>query len=177
MKIVELTVQDYKGYTLEYEYVTKAYYDVVIKKRRGIMIHIKRKKMMRKIEKAFTSKLYESYIENSKVYAIFDRKKMIGVIEGSIESWNNCFRIWNFLVDKKYRGEGFGRALFEHMMKVAEQEKARAIMIEVQSCNDSAIRFYQKQGFHFVGLNTMSYTNNDIESKEVRLEMGKRILI
>ncbi len=177
MKIIEIFPNEYRGYELEYSYITKAYYDVVIKKKRGITIHIKRKRMIRKVEKSFKAKLFESHIEQPKVYAIFDRKKMIGVIEGSLETWNNRFRIWNFLVDKKYRGEGYGRELFEHMMKIAELEKARAVILEVQSCNDPAIRFYLKQGFHFVGLNTMEYTNNDIENKEVRLEMAKRILM
>jgi ribosomal protein S18 acetylase RimI-like enzyme len=177
MKIIELSPSEYRGYELEYNYVTKAYYDVVIKKKRGIMIHIKRKKMIRKTEKTFKAKLFEPYLEQPKAYAIFDRKKMIGVIEGSLEPWNNRYRIWNFLVDKKYRGEGYGKALFEHMMKIAELEKARAVILEVQSCNDPAINFYMKQGFHFVGLNTMEYTNNDIEQKEVRLEMAKRILM
>jgi ribosomal protein S18 acetylase RimI-like enzyme len=177
MKIVELSATEYQGYELEYTYVTKAYYDVVIKKRRGIVITIKRKKMLRKTEKSFKSKLFESYVEKPRVYAIFDRKKLVGVIEGSIESWNNRFRIWNFLVDKKYRGEGYGKALFDHMMMIAESEKARAVILEVQSCNDPAISFYMRQGFHFVGLNTMDYTNHDIENKEVRLEMAKRILM
>jgi len=177
MKIIELSPSEYRGYELEYSYVTKAYYDVVIKKRRGITINIKRKKMIRKTEKSSKTKLFEPYLEQPKAYAIFDRKKMIGVIEGSLETWSNRYRIWNFLVDKKYRGEGYGRALFEHMMKIAELEKARAVILEVQSCNDPAISFYMKQGFHFVGLNTMEYTNHDIEQKEVRLEMAKRILM
>lgn len=176
MKIIELTQAEYKGYTLDYGYVTKAYYDVTIKKRRSILIQIKRKRLIRKVEKTFKCTLFEPHLEKPKAFGIFDRKKLVGVIEGSLESWNNRYRIWNFLVDKKYRGEGIGRALFEHMLKVAEEEKARAVILEVQSCNEPAIRFYMRQGFHFVGLNTMEYSNNDIENKEVRLEMAKRIL-
>ncbi|HBG33634.1 MAG TPA: hypothetical protein DDW82_08055 [Acholeplasmataceae bacterium] len=93
-----------------------------------------------------------------------------------METWNNRFRIWNFLVDKKYRNEGIGKELFDFMVEHAMKEKARAIILEVQSCNDNAIRFYMKRGLHFVGLNTMEYSNEDIENKEVRLEMGKRLL-
>jgi ribosomal protein S18 acetylase RimI-like enzyme len=130
---------------------------------------------LRKQEKGFTSKLYERYIEKPNVYGIFDKKKLIGVIEGSIESWNNRYRIWNFWVDKKYRREGFGTYLFKHVVDQAVKLGARAIILEVQSCNDTAISFYLSQGLHFVGLNTMEYTNNDIERKEVRLEMGRRL--
>jgi len=174
MEIVELSKTDYKGYELEYEYVTRFHYDVVIKKKNDIVIHIKKKKM-RKTEKKFKDHLFADYIEDPKAYAIFDKKKMIGVIEGSFESWNKRYRIWNLIIDKKYRGEGYGKKLFSHVVTIAKKEGARAIILEVQSCNEPAISFYIKQGLHFVGMDTMSYTNTDIEAKEVRLEFGMRL--
>jgi ribosomal protein S18 acetylase RimI-like enzyme len=174
MKIVELYIDEYKDYVLDCHYVTKAFYDVVIKKKKDIQIKIKRKKM-RKQEKKFEAKLFESYIEKPQVFGIFDKKKLIAVIEGSLESWNNRYRVWNFWVDKKYRREGFGTYLFKHMIDQAVKIGARAVILEVQSCNDPAISFYMSQGMHFVGLNTMEYSNNDIENKEVRLEMGRRL--
>ncbi len=174
MKIVALDQQDYKDYELDCHYVTRAFYDVIIKKKKDILIKIKRKKM-RKQEKGFTSKLFESYIEKPEVYGIFDKKKLIAAIEGSLETWNNRFRIWNFWVDKKYRREGFGTYLFKHVVDRAVALGARAVILEVQSCNDPAIAFYLSQGLHFVGLNTMEYSNQDIEQKEVRLEMARRL--
>jgi ribosomal protein S18 acetylase RimI-like enzyme len=174
MKIVELSISEYKGYELDCKYITKAYYDVTMKKGKSIRITLKRRKM-RKQEKGFVSHLFESYIDKPQVFAIFDKKKMIGVIEVSLESWSNRYRIWNFLVDKKYRNEGFGKLLFKHMIDLAIKHGARAIILEVQSCNDPAISFYLSQGLHLVGLNTMEYSNRDIENKEVRLEMGRRL--
>lgn len=176
MKIVELNRIEYKGFELDCHYQTKAYYDVVIKKKKDIKITIKRKKLLKKQDRGFVSTLFDAYIENPRVFGIFDKKKLIGVIEGSMESWNKRYRVWNFLVDKKYRNEGLGKALFDHMTELAIQEGARALILEVQSCNDTAIRFYMKRGLHFVGLNTMEYSNDDIENKEVRLEMGKRLV-
>ncbi|MBU1141017.1 MAG: GNAT family N-acetyltransferase [Firmicutes bacterium] len=175
MKIVELSETEYKNYELDYKYQTRAYFDISIKKKNDIRILIKRKKLRKKQDKGFLSHLFEDHIENSRVFAIFEHKKMIAVIEGSIESWNNRYRVWNFLVDKKYRGEGYGQMLFQHIEKVAKDAGARAIILEVQSCNDPAIGFYIKQGLYFVGLNTMEYSNDDIQNKEVRLEMGKRL--
>ncbi len=175
MKIVELNRSEYQNYELDCKYTTKAYFDVSIKKKKSILITVKRKKLRRKLEKGFISHLYESHLENPKSFAIFERKRLIAVIEGSLESWNNRYRIWNLLVDKKYRKEGFGSLLFKHIEVVAKGLGARAIILEVQSCNDPAINFYSKQGLHFVGLNTMEYTNEDIQNKEVRLEMGKRL--
>ncbi|MBU1142948.1 MAG: GNAT family N-acetyltransferase [Firmicutes bacterium] len=174
MKIVELNPNEYKGYEIEYEYITRFHYEVVIKKKKDIAISIKKKKI-KKTEKKFNDHLFADYIENPKVFAIFDKKKMIGVIEGSLESWNNRYRIWNFVVDKRYRKEGYGKELFTHMVSHAKKEGARALVLEVQSCNEPAISFYMKRGLHFIGMDTMSYTNNDIESKEVRLEFGMRL--
>ncbi len=175
MKIIELNKSEYKGYELDFKYLTKAYFDVTIKKKNEIKITIKRKKLRRKIEKGFTSHLFEDHIDNSQVFAVFERKKMVGVIEGSLESWNNRYRIWNLLVEKKYRRQGIGQALFRHIETIAKKLGARAIILEVQSCNDPGIEFYSKQGLHFIGLNTMEYSNEDIQKKEVRLEMGKRL--
>lgn len=174
MKVVELSKTEYKGYELEYEYMTRFHYAVVIKKKKDIVITIKKKKM-KKTEKTFKDRLFEDYIEDPKAYAIFDKKKMIGVIEGSLESWSKRYRIWNFVVDKRYRKEGYGKELFAHVVAIAKKEGARALILEVQSCNEPAISFYMKQGLHFVGMDTMSYTNNDIEAKEVRLEFGMRL--
>ncbi|MBE0700097.1 MAG: GNAT family N-acetyltransferase, partial [Acholeplasmataceae bacterium] len=92
----------------------------------------------------------------------------------SKETWNNLYRIHNFNVEKKYRRQGIGKQLFDHVIENAKKEGCRAIILEVQSCNAPAIEFYMNRGLHFVGLNTLCYTNKDIENREVRLEMGMR---
>jgi ribosomal protein S18 acetylase RimI-like enzyme len=175
MKIVELQKETYKGYEIQVFYTTKAYHHVKIKKSKNIHLTIKRKKVFRKLEKSFMINLFEDYIEQSRAFGIFERRKLIAIVEGSIESWHNVYRIYNIYVSKRYRKEGFGTALFEHIEQVAKSVNARALVLEVQSCNDPAIQFYKKQDLHFVGLNTMEYTNEDIQRKEVRLEYGKRL--
>ncbi len=174
-KIIELSKNEYKDYPLEYSYVTKYFYHVSVKQRKDIHVTIKRKKFLRKQEKTFTDFLFQNYVEQPQAFGIFDKKKLIAVIEGSIESWNNRYRIWNFLVDKKYRREGLGKLLFDHMIQVAKEAKARALVLECQSCNDPAISFYLARGMHFIGLDTISYTNHDIDKKEVRIELGMRL--
>jgi hypothetical protein len=174
-KIVELSKNEYQDYPLEYSYVTKYYYHVSVKQRRDIRVIIKRKRLFKKQEKTFKDFLFQSYVEQPQVFGIFDKKKLIAVIEGSIETWNNRYRIWNFLVDKKYRRDGLGKQLFDHIILVAKEMKARALVLECQSCNDPAISFYLARGMHFVGLDTISYTNHDIENKEVRIELGMRL--
>lgn len=177
VKIVKLSSLEYKGFKLDYSYRTKAFYEVKIKRKTGIEISVKRRKTFQKIEKVFSSTLFDHYVMNSDVFAIFSKKEIIAVIEGSLVSHTNRYRIWNLLVSKKFRGEGYGYQLFKHIETVAKKSGARALVLEVQSCNDQAIKFYLKQGLHFVGLDTMFYTNEDIERKEVRLEMGRRLTV
>lgn len=175
MKIVELQKETYKGYEIEVSYTTKAYHHIKIKKAKGINLTIKRKKTFKKQEKSFKINLFEDYIEQSRAFGIFERRKLIAIIEGSIESWHNVYRIHNLYVSKRHRKEGFATELFKHIEQVAKSLNARALVLEVQSCNDPAIKFYEKQGLHFIGLNTLEYTNEDVQRKEVRLEYGKRI--
>jgi len=175
MKIIELDQNTYQSYPISYKYMTKFYYDIVIKKKKEIQISIKRKKFRKKVEKSFDSKLFNDYVVDPICFAIFDKKKMVGVIEGGYEAYNQRFRIYEFLVDPRYRRMGYGKLLFEHMTEYATQKGARLLILETQSCNDPAIQFYFSQSLHFIGLDTMWYSNNDIDNKEVRLELGKRL--
>lgn len=59
--------------------------------------------------------------------------------------------------------------------ETAEAMGARMIVLETQSCNESAIAFYRKNGFSIIGFDLYSYSNNDPERHEVRIEMGKKL--
>lgn len=174
MKISALSRNEYRLYELDCSYQTRAFYDVVIKSRKSVVIDIKRRKI-RKIHKTLNTKLFEDHIEAPQVFAVWHRKHIVGIIEGSIISSNNLYQIWNLWVDPSYRRQGYGQALLNHMTGVAKDLGCRAIILQVQSCNDPAISFYLARGLYFVGLNTLEYTNDDIQRKEVRLEMGLRL--
>ena len=175
MKIVELDRNEYQGHTIEDKYITRYLHLVKIKKSKGVHIFIKKKRIFRNKERSLTFKLFDDFLDNSQAFGIFERRKLIAVIEGAMENWNNTYRIWNLHVTRRHRKEGFGSVLFEHMESIAKNLGARAIVLEVQSCNDPAINFYEKHGLHFIGLNTIAYSNEDVQNKEVRLEYGKRL--
>ena len=59
--------------------------------------------------------------------------------------------------------------------ETAESTSARMIVLETQSCNESAIAFYRKNGFSIIGFDLYAYSNNDPERHEVRIEMGKKL--
>ena len=86
MKIVALDKEQYKGYEIETTYQTKFLHLVKIKKSKHIDITIKKKRIFRNKDRILQMKLFEDYIEQPDVFAIFERKKIIAVIEGSIET-------------------------------------------------------------------------------------------
>lgn len=175
MKIVSLDKKQYKGYEIDVSYYTKANYLVKVKKSKGIHLIIKKKRFFRKQEKISKIKLFEDYIENAQVYAVFERKKIIAIIEGAIELKNSCYHIWNIFVSKRHRREGIGGLIYKHIEEEARILGARAITIEVDSFNEPLLAFYQHQGFHFIGLNTIAKSNDDVQKREVTLTYGKRL--
>jgi ribosomal protein S18 acetylase RimI-like enzyme len=63
----------------------------------------------------------------------------------------------------------------QHAIKLAKEKGARMLVLETQSCNVKAIQFYLKHGYKLIGFDTAAYSNQDIEKKEVRLELGLKL--
>ncbi len=58
---------------------------------------------------------------------------------------STCY-IDDLCVDENYRGKHVGTALYEAVRKYAGQRKCRSVTLNVWSCNESAIKFYEKLG-------------------------------
>ena len=85
-------------------------------------------------------------MEEPSLFGAFVDGTLASYVETSHERWNNRLRISNILVEAPFRGMGVGRALFEQAENRAREVKARAVVLETQSCNVPAIRFYEKMG-------------------------------
>ena len=109
-------------------------------------------------------------------FGAFEQERLLGFAEGSIESWNNRFRISNLCIfDEAARGLGLGSALMARITETAHSSGARMLVLETQSCNEAAIAFYRKNGFSIIGFDLYAYSNTDPERHEVRIEMGKKL--
>ena len=49
-------------------------------------------------------------------------------------------------VNEKARGQGVGRALYEHILNFAREKKCYNVTLNVWSCNPGAMAFYEKLG-------------------------------
>ena len=127
-------------------------------------------------ERSFDDTFYGEWLEDPIAYGAFEGERLIGFVEGSMETWNNRFRISNICVfEDAARGSGVGTQLMAAIQQEAATRRARMIILETQTCNENAIAFYKKNGFDIIGFDLYSYSNTDPERHEVRIEMGKKL--
>jgi ribosomal protein S18 acetylase RimI-like enzyme len=174
-QIVPLDRNAWQGHRLEFHYISNNYYDVEINRSEsGFQASFTKKPYTTPFEKMpdDTDKLFQPWWDDIKAWGIIQDGRLIAVIETAVEEWSNRLRVTELWIDDKYRRQGIGTALMDLAVKRAKDEKRRAVMLETQSCNEAAIAFYMAYGFTLIGFDSCAYNNNDIERKEVRLEMG-----
>lgn len=173
MEIRKLDKKVYKGKKFTAHYKTNGYYDVIISDDEYKFNYVTFDKT---VDKSFDDEFFGEWLEDPIAYGTFENGKLIGYVEGSIESWNNRFRISNICVfDETYRNSGIGTKLIHAIEEVAISLKVRMIVLETQTCNEKAIAFYRKNGYVVIGFDLYSYSNHDLEDHEVRIEMGKKV--
>lgn len=101
-----------------------------------------------------------------------DEKKLLACIEIYPEEWSNRLMVTELWVADELHRQGIGTKLMNLVKDKAKKDNRRAIILETQSCNVSAIAFYRSQGFKLIGYDTCCYTNRDIERREIRFDFG-----
>ena len=170
IEVKELDKEKWKNYELHFSYYTDGYYSFEVQKWDFKLVFHKYETV---VEKSFIDYLFNEWVENPIVLGAFINKQLVGVIECSLETWNNRFRITNLLVFEDFRKQGIGKLLINKAIEIGIRDNARIIVLETQTCSRNAIEFYHKMGFIPIGFDLYCYTNNDIDKNEVRLEMAK----
>ena len=176
--ITELEKEKWKGTLLPVSYTSHYYYDISVNKtENGFYIPIEKKKFAEPFthlpeDGDYPDKLYEDWWEDAKAYGIVDNGELLGAIELCPEEWSNRMLITELFVSEKVRKKGYGRKLIELAKKITVDNNYRVLMLETQSSNVNAVDFYLHEGFTLIGFDSCCYTNNDLERKEVRFNMG-----
>ena len=174
MEIRTLNREDYAGRRFTARYITNGYYDLRADDG-GFRMEYTR--FEAPVERSFDDTIFAEWLENPIAYGAFENDRLLGFAEGFLEVWNNRFRISNICIfDPAARGMGIGGALMEAIQRSAQASGARMIVLETQSCNENAIRFYRRHGFEIIGFDLYSYSNTDPERHEIRIEMGKKLV-
>lgn len=174
-QILPLNRKDWQDYRLEFHYISNHFYDVEIDNSgQGFNVSFIKKPYDSPFEKTpdDTDKLFQPWWDEIKAWGIVENEQLVAVIETAVEDWSNRLRVTEIWVDDAYRRKGIGTALMDKAMKRAKDEKRRVIMLETQSRNEAAIAFYLAYGFTLIGFDACAYQNNDLQRKEVRMEMG-----
>ncbi|MCK7487019.1 MAG: hypothetical protein MZU97_17065 [Bacillus subtilis] len=87
----------YHGHLILVRYVTEEYIDVISFPDR---IEFKPKRFFAPQTKSFEARLFESWLEQPIAFGAFADDRLVGVIEGSVETWNQRFRITNLWIDE-----------------------------------------------------------------------------
>jgi len=174
-RIIPLDREKWQDYQFPFHYVSHNYYDVEIS-RSGDGFNVSF------LKKPFDTpyvnlpngydKLFQPWWDDIKAWGIVENGRLIAAIETAVEEWSNRLRVTELWVDDAYRRKGIGAALMDIAVGRAKDEKRRAIMLETQSRNEGAISFYLNYGYSLIGFDACSYRNDDMDRKEVRMELG-----
>lgn len=173
MEIRQLEREVYAGKKFTARYRTNGYYDICPS---GTGFRMDYTPFDTPVERSFDDVFFGDWLEAPVAFGAFEGEVLIGYVEGAVETWNNRFRISNICVfDSTARSRGVGTVLLDTIQRAAASSGARMIVLETQSCNETAIAFYRKNGFSVIGFDLYAYSNLDPERHEVRVEMGKKL--
>ncbi len=95
--------------------------------------------------------------------------KLVALLDVERERWRDTATVWNILIDRGYRRRGLGRELLDRAFEWARAQRLRGLVLETQTNNLAACRFYRAMGFKLCGLDDHFYSNDDIGVKEVAI--------
>ncbi len=177
-KIEHLPKEQWKGCIVPIGYTTGEYYDISVSRTTGgFSVSMEKKSFDCPVthtpkEHGFSDRLYADWWERACAWGVVIDGKLAAAIETDPEEWSNRLRVTELWVDEQYQKQGIGHALMAVAKEQARLERRRAIILETQSCNVNAIGFYLHEGFTLIGMDTCCYGNDDLERKEVRVELG-----
>ena len=171
MEIRQLDPAVYAGQKFTARYRTTGYYDICAAEDGFRYVPLGAP-----MEKSFDDEFFGEWLEEPTAFGAFEGERLLGYVEGAPEGWNNRYRISNICIfEENARGKGLGTLLMQAIQRAAEAAGARMIVLETQTCNENAIAFYKRNGFSIIGFDLYSYSNDDPERHEIRIEMGKKL--
>ena len=177
-KITELDRETWKGTILPFSYTSSFYYDIsVTRTEDGFDIPIRKKSfgepfVRRPEDGDFPDRLFADWWEDARAFGIVRDGQLLAVIEVCPETWSNRLMVTELFVREELRGRGYGKKLIGLAKDLTVSGGYRAMILETQSSNVSAVDFYLHEGFELIGFDSCCYSNRDIDRKEVRFDMG-----
>lgn len=80
-----------------------------------------------------------------------NRRRFLGTAVVLFRKGSSVARLYSIASKPEARGKGVGSALIEGAEAAARQHRCRALRLEVRTENHSAIRLYERLGYHRIG--------------------------
>ncbi|EJL24942.1 GNAT family N-acetyltransferase [Brevibacillus sp. BC25] len=111
---------------------------------------------------------YSNYIGNPDqiIYVALVNNQVVGQIVLK-RNWNKFAYVEDIKVDKQYRGYGLGKKLIEQAKRWTKDGGMTGIMLETQSNNVRACKFYESCGFVIGGFD--SYVYRGLDNDEIAI--------
>jgi ribosomal protein S18 acetylase RimI-like enzyme len=122
-----------------------------------------------------TIRRYRRALKDNFSFGAFMGNRLVGLLIAEKSLWNLSLWVWEFHVEKKYRGQGIGRKLMLAAVEKARAAGLRIIVCETQNKNAFAIQAYQRLGFKVEGIDLSYYTNQDYPDGEIAVFMKYRL--
>ena len=104
-----------------------------------------------------------------------DGPGIVGLVALRYEAWNRRAQLAHLYVAARVRKQGIGRELVASAAAEARRRQARCLWVETQSVNYGAIRFYERLGFHWCGLDTSLYDPDDVDALEIAVFLERAL--
>lgn len=82
-------------------------------------------------------------------------------------------QIYNIVIDRAFRGRGFGEKLLRHLIDKAKELGCRLMTLEVRGSNEAAMELYRKLGFREVGRRRGYYSKGGEDAVLMDLALGE----
>jgi ribosomal protein S18 acetylase RimI-like enzyme len=97
------------------------------------------------------------------VHVASDGGSIVAMAAMKFERWNRRCTLQHIYVAPTVRRLGIGKRLLHSAQAEAEKMKARCIWAETQTVNYDAVRFYEKMGFTWCGLDSSLYDHENAD--------------
>jgi ribosomal protein S18 acetylase RimI-like enzyme len=104
-----------------------------------------------------------------------DGREVVGVVGMGLQPWNRRANLRHLYLGRAVRRRGIGRAMVEAAVDEARKRGARSLWVETQTINYGAIRFYERMGFEWCGLDTSLCDSAEVQEGEVAVFFSRAV--
>ena len=92
--------------------------------------------------------------------------QIVGFLDAEPDGWRPAATLLWVAVDRPWRGRGVGRQLIERAIAWTRSRGLSALMLETQTTNIDACRFYLRMGFTLSGLQSPYYFDERVTEEQ-----------